>query len=766
MARSRGGAFSGDGHDVSNENLFDTDNGVVNTTDDFPGGGAFSQDIEVTAQLTTGRRGPQGIQGVGISDVTIDSGGLLTITLTNGTATTYTIPAGPAGMNGTTGPAGPQGPQGNPGTDGMDGAAGPMGTPGNDGQDGQTGPQGPQGPQGVMGLQGTGITSVTYSPTNPQAGDDITVTVTLDSGVVTTFTIPAGTTGATGAQGPAGQDGQDGQRGPAGAPGNDGQDGAGVSSLRSTTDANGNSIITLELDDGSDLPDFTVSRGPQGLQGPTGPAGTPGQDGMDGAPGQDGMDGATGPQGPAGPTGPQGTSVDDISTAMDASGNTEVTLQLDDGTNLPAFTVNRGLRGLEGHGGPQGVGVDDLTSTTDSNGNTIVTLELDDGNVLPSFTINRGLQGPQGPAGQAGAGAEIVIQDEGTTLAGVNSDIINFIGDDVHAVANTTDNRYDIYIPTPAGAAKSASSLANYRAFRSTEHTNNITVTASAGTTFTNDSSNPITVTPTGATIGPITYSDDLITIPVVVAAGAIPGTNNVSVVIGDIDYDSTLGSGTFTDQTIRSSILDQRSNALPSLTTTPTSRSILSTVDQTYTVTRANDATVNSGTGWDVNDDYTITGITIDSGGSPFTSGATTDTFTVAASEYTSNVNITVNFDLASPARNGQTGDPGNNSSTVSIYTPYVLLASTSTPTSFPSTGHSTSSWSSGSTISFSGSGNAFVLIVDTITDATVNDGQSNINPVNRGTLDTTTADGSSITYNIWDYGAVPSVSYTIGSL
>ena len=772
---SEGGAF--DPSDLpAGDNGIDSDDGVVRSTDEFPTGSQFVTG-QNAVQFTVGPRGPrgeqgeqgdegpqgpQGIQGPqgtmgtegnGIASVTYSpplpqAGDNITITITldSGATTVFTIPAG---------------------TMGATGAQGPMGLPGTNGTDGVDGNTGPQGPMGTAGTDGDGIASITSSPSNPQSGDDITITVTLDSGTVTTFTIPAGATGSQGPQGPAGMDGATGPQGHTGAAGMDGAagaDGLNIDDLSSSTDSNSNTIVTLQLEDGTDLPSFTVNRGPQGLTGPTGPAGQAGQNGMDG---QTGATGATGADGA------QGTSVDDLTSTMDASGNTVVTLELDDGTDLPSFTVNKGDTGAEGPGGPQGASIDDLSSTMDSNGNTVVTLELDNGHDLPSFTVDRGptgATGPQGPAGADGVGSDITILDEGTEITGVTGSTINFIGDDVHAVANTDDpnnTRYDIFIPTPAGAAKSTSSLSNYRAFRSTEHTNNITITASSGTTFTNDSSNPITVTPTGATIGTIAYHDDLITIPVIVAAGSTPGTNTVSVVIGDIDYDNALGSGTFSDQTVRSSIIDERSSSIPSLTTTPTSRSILSTTDQTYTVTRANDATVNSGTGWDVNDDYTVTGATVSSGGSPFSSGATTDTFTVDASEYTSNINITVNFDLASSPRNGQTGDPGNRNSTVSVYTPYVLLTSDSTPTSFPTSGHSTQSWADGRTLSWSGTGsNAYILIIDSVTNATVNDGQTNIDPIDRGDLTTTDAAGNTLTYTIWDYGNTPSVSYTSGDL
>ena len=121
-----------------------------------------------------GDAGTNGAPGVGIQSVTqtttssADGGSnVMTVTLSNGQKSTFTVMNGSKGSQGEIGPRGEQGPQGERGPAGADGL---NGAKGDKGDTGATGPQGPQGEKGDTGSQG-----------------------------------PKGDTGATGATGPAGK---------------------------------------------------------------------------------------------------------------------------------------------------------------------------------------------------------------------------------------------------------------------------------------------------------------------------------------------------------------------------------------------------------------------------------------------------------------------------------------------------------------------------------------------------------------------------------
>lgn len=104
--------------------------------------------------------GPQGEQGVGVSSVkqtttsSADGGSnIVTVTLTNGTTSTFTVKNGTKGSKGDTGETGPQGPQGETGPQGIQGIQGEPGDKGDKGDKGEKGDTGDTGPQGEPGPQ-------------------------------------------------------------------------------------------------------------------------------------------------------------------------------------------------------------------------------------------------------------------------------------------------------------------------------------------------------------------------------------------------------------------------------------------------------------------------------------------------------------------------------------------------------------------------------------------------------------------------------------
>jgi Chaperone of endosialidase/Collagen triple helix repeat (20 copies) len=157
-----------------------------------------------------GSAGPKGADGVGISNITA-VGNVVTVSLSNGTTKTFTIPTSSSSTSTTPSatalgiknitasgntmtilmtddvtkytvniPSGPPGPTGPKGDVGATGAAGPAGI------------AGAIGPTGARGADGVGVSNITASGN--------VVSVTLSSGVVRTFTIPT-IAGPAGAQG-------------------------------------------------------------------------------------------------------------------------------------------------------------------------------------------------------------------------------------------------------------------------------------------------------------------------------------------------------------------------------------------------------------------------------------------------------------------------------------------------------------------------------------------------------------------------------------
>jgi hypothetical protein len=159
--------------------------------------------------LTITGGGGGGGSSTTITSGAVNSSGILTLTLSNGSTVTVTGsltgPQGPQGNTGPTGPAGPQGstgaastvagpqgaqgPQGNTGSTGAQGPQGIQGPQGNTGGTGATGPQGPTGPSGFAGLIGlNGNTTLTTANINQ-------IFICNDPSIGYTINLPAPTTG-------------------------------------------------------------------------------------------------------------------------------------------------------------------------------------------------------------------------------------------------------------------------------------------------------------------------------------------------------------------------------------------------------------------------------------------------------------------------------------------------------------------------------------------------------------------------------------------
>ena len=143
--------------------------------------------------------GAAGTDGRGVASITAE-GETATVTYTDGTTATFTLPAGPQGERGPQGEPGPQGERGQTGPAGVQGETGPAGPRGVQGEPGPRGETGPAGPAGATGPQG------------PQG-------VKGDTGAASTVPGPTGPTGPAGPVGPAGPQGPQGVKGDPGAPG-------------------------------------------------------------------------------------------------------------------------------------------------------------------------------------------------------------------------------------------------------------------------------------------------------------------------------------------------------------------------------------------------------------------------------------------------------------------------------------------------------------------------------------------------------------------
>lgn len=181
---------------------------------------------------------PEESTSVGISSIeqtttsNADGGSnVVTVTLSNGTKSTFTVKNGSKGSQGIQGIQGEQGPKGDTGATG---AQGPKGDKGDKGDTGAQGPQGPQGEQGLPGPQGeqglpgvpgtqgeqglkgdkgadgVSVTSVKQTTTSTSDGGTNVVTVTLSNGTTSTFSVKNGSKGSNGTNGTNGKNGRDG----------------------------------------------------------------------------------------------------------------------------------------------------------------------------------------------------------------------------------------------------------------------------------------------------------------------------------------------------------------------------------------------------------------------------------------------------------------------------------------------------------------------------------------------------------------------------
>lgn len=120
------------------------------------------------------------------------------------------------------------------------------------------------GPHGADGKDGVSVISVKQTTTSTADGGTNVITVTLSNGQTATFEVKNGSKGSTGASGKDGSNGSD------------GSDGVGIKSVKQTTtstDDDGNNIITVTLTDGTTSA-FTVQNGSKGSTGAAGKDGS------------------------------------------------------------------------------------------------------------------------------------------------------------------------------------------------------------------------------------------------------------------------------------------------------------------------------------------------------------------------------------------------------------------------------------------------------------------------------------------------------------
>ena len=312
-------------------------------------------------------------------------------------------------------------------------------------------------------IEGMGVAGTTL-----EAGQDATVTKTVDpsSGAVTlTFGIPQGPQGETGPagpqgepgeQGPAGPTGPQGETGPQGPQGNtgpqgpQGEPGSGLDILGqySSLSELEHAVPSPEIGDnyyvGASEPydvytwlqtssgpawvnggPLQGAQGPEGPQGPAGPEGPQGPAGADGAPGPAGADGAPGPagaDGAPGATGPQGKP----GANATINGVNALTLQVAgqlkasqvgstytiDGDFVPVIPLTSSdgknfygeIPGLEGQTVPPFVGVPNMTATTN-----VVRVYINNNNIgyVAKITLYA-----DGTSGTTASGPEMLVKDK------------------------------------------------------------------------------------------------------------------------------------------------------------------------------------------------------------------------------------------------------------------------------------------------------------------------------------------------------------------
>lgn len=222
-----------------------------------------------------GPEGPKGDDGVGIASVvqtttSSEDGGsnVMTVTLSDGTTSTFTVKNGSKGSQGEKGDKGDTGAEGPQGVQGIQGIQGPKGDTGADGPQGPEGPQGIQGPKGdkgdkgdtgaagTNGTDGVSVSSVKQTTTSTADGGTNVVAVTLSNGTTSTFNVKNGSKGSNGTNGTNGKDGAD------------GEDGA---TFTPSVDANGN--LSWTNNKGLSNPPTVNIKGPKGDSGEGGGSG-------------------------------------------------------------------------------------------------------------------------------------------------------------------------------------------------------------------------------------------------------------------------------------------------------------------------------------------------------------------------------------------------------------------------------------------------------------------------------------------------------------
>lgn len=148
---------------------------------------------EVGPQGPQGDKGDKGDTGVGVQSVaqttisnTDGGSNVVTVTLTNGTTSTFTVKNGSKGSQGEQGVQGEQGPKGD---------------------------KGDKGDTGANGTNGVSVSSVKQTTTSTADGGTNVVTVTLSNGTTSTFNVKNGSKGSSGTNGTNGKDGADGEDG-------------------------------------------------------------------------------------------------------------------------------------------------------------------------------------------------------------------------------------------------------------------------------------------------------------------------------------------------------------------------------------------------------------------------------------------------------------------------------------------------------------------------------------------------------------------------
>lgn len=161
--------------------------------------------------------GQDGKDGVGIRSIvqtttsTEDNGkNIITVTLTDGKKSTFTVENGSQGSKGDTGAKGDKGDKGDKGEQGLQGIQGLKGDKGEQGIQGEQGKQGIQGEKGADGKDGVGIQSVTQTTTSTQDSGTNIITVKLTNGNQSTFQVRNGSKGNKGDKGDTGEQGADG----------------------------------------------------------------------------------------------------------------------------------------------------------------------------------------------------------------------------------------------------------------------------------------------------------------------------------------------------------------------------------------------------------------------------------------------------------------------------------------------------------------------------------------------------------------------------